>query len=143
MSRHSGHGPITPGLAQTEQLRLRLEDAERLASLRDASLNELSDYAGKLRCQIADLADDLHAEFPNKPYPPEGLRYVTDRVNRLADTLARAAAGYVGARSEDMDYPQILDDLAAHGWISLPDHKLTGAAAARTRSAAIRANSSW
>lgn len=47
-------------------------------------------------------------------------------MNRLADTMARAAAGYTGARAKDMAYPRILDDLAAHGWADRPDHELDG-----------------
>ncbi|MBN9743569.1 hypothetical protein DMP23_21240 [Amycolatopsis sp. A1MSW2902] len=109
-----------------DQLRARANEAERLAAVRDASLKEIAKYARDLHCQIADLADDAHTLFKTKPYPAEGLRYVTERMNRLADTLTRTAIGYANARTEDMPYPNILDELAAHGWIARPDRELDG-----------------
>lgn len=125
MSPHA-NDPIAPDLAQVERLRARAAEAERLAALRNASLEEIAGYAENLRIYVADFTDDSYTQFSAKSYPPKGLRFVTERLNCLADTLARAAAGYSHARSEDMDCPRIVDDLAAHGWISRPDRKLDG-----------------
>ncbi|GAA1026163.1 MULTISPECIES: hypothetical protein [Amycolatopsis] len=122
MSPHADE-PIAPDLPQVEQLRVRTAAAERLAAPRNASLEEIADYAENLRIYIADFANDSYTQFT---YPPKGLRYVTERVNHLAEALARAAAGYAHARSEDMDCPRIADDLAAQGWISRPDRTLDG-----------------
>ncbi|WP_116200888.1 hypothetical protein [Amycolatopsis circi] len=126
MSPHADYDPTAPDLAEVEQLRARTSEAERLAALRNASLEEITVYAEKLRIYVADFTDDSYTQFSAKSYPPEGLRYVTERVNRLAELLARAAAGYAHAHSKDMDCPRIADDLAAHGWISRPDRTLDG-----------------
>lgn len=122
MNQHTEHDP----LAEADRNRARADAAEGLAALRAASLAELAAYAEELRCQVADLTDDAHTLFTDKPYPPDGLRYVTARINRLADTLARAAAGYTSAHAEDMAFPYNLDELTAHGWWALSDHELDG-----------------
>ncbi|GAA1027168.1 hypothetical protein GCM10009565_48070 [Amycolatopsis albidoflavus] len=127
MSPHADNDPTVPNLAQIEQLRVRAADAEQLAAVRQASLEEIAGFAEDLRIQVADFIDDANTLFRAKPYPPKGLRYVTERMNLLADTMARVTAGYTHARSEDMEYPQIIDDLAAHGWVSRPDRELDGA----------------
>ncbi|EHR52351.1 hypothetical protein SacmaDRAFT_4158 [Saccharomonospora marina XMU15] len=126
MNQHTDHEPLAEARAEADRNRARADAAEGLAALRAASLAELAAYAEELRCQVADLTDDAHTLFKATPYPPDGLRYVTARMNRLADTMARAAAGYTGARAKDMAYPRILDDLAAHGWAARPDHELDG-----------------
>jgi hypothetical protein len=111
---------------EIDRLRTQLDTLERLADARDASLQEIAKHAEDLRCQTADLTDDAHTQFADKPYPPGGLRYVTERVSRLADTMARAADGYAGARADDMHYPDVLSDLAEHGWKPRPDRALDG-----------------
>ncbi|RBM17398.1 hypothetical protein DI005_22170 [Prauserella sp. PE36] len=126
MNHHTDHDPLTEARAEADRQRARADAAEGLAALRAASLAELAAYAEELRCQVADLTDDAHTLYKATPYPPDGLRDVTARMNRLADTMARAAAGSTGARAKDMAYPRILDDLAAHGWAARPDHELDG-----------------
>jgi hypothetical protein len=47
-------------------------------------------------------------------------------MNGLANTLSRAARGYSGARTTDMIYPTVDEDLRAHGWTPRPDRGLDG-----------------
>jgi hypothetical protein len=59
--------------------------------------------------------------------PIRGLRNVTGRMNGLADTLSRATRGYAGARTTDMLYPTVVEDLRTHRWTPRPDRGLDGA----------------
>src|SRR5690606_11658145 len=120
MNNHD-HSPDI--VAEVDRERARADAAEGLARLRGASLDELADLAGELRCQVADLTDDAHS---SNPIPPDRLRNVTARLSRLADTLSRAARGYAGARATDMVYPRIFEDLDEHGWTARPDRDLDG-----------------
>ncbi|PXY25434.1 hypothetical protein [Prauserella muralis] len=126
MSRHADHDPVTAARTHADRERARADAAGGLAKLQAASLAEMARYAEELRCQISDLTTDAHTLCRCSPYPPDGLRYVTERMARMADTMARAAAGYARARESDMAYPTILADLEAHGWIARPDHELDG-----------------
>ncbi|MFE3173082.1 hypothetical protein ACFXPA_35400 [Amycolatopsis sp. NPDC059090] len=124
MISRAGYDPTTPDPAKVEQLRARAAEAEQLAVLRNASLEEVAGYAEQLRIYVADFTDDSYTQFRATSYPPKGPHDVTERMNSLAETLARAAAGYAHARSKDIDCPRIADDLAARGWISRPDRTL-------------------
>ncbi|MEV6242708.1 hypothetical protein [Lentzea sp. NPDC051838] len=91
--------------------------------LQAASLTSLSDLAGELRCQVADLHDNA---LSSQPMPLKGLRSVTGRMSGLADSLSRAAHGYSGARTTDMIYPTIDEDLREHKWTPRPNRGLDG-----------------
>lgn len=109
--------------AELEKERERVRSLETVNRLQAASLTSLSDLAGKLRCQVADLHDDT---LSSKPMSAKGLRNVTGRMSGLADTLSRAASGYSGVRTTDMIYPTVDDDLRAHRWTPRPDRGLDG-----------------
>ncbi|WP_156093628.1 hypothetical protein [Lentzea aerocolonigenes] len=47
-------------------------------------------------------------------------------MNGLAQTLSRAAHGYTGARTTDMLYRTVDDDLRSHNWTPRPDQGLQG-----------------
>lgn len=112
-----------PDMAEADRERARADAGEGLARLRAASLDELAGLAEEVRCQVDDLTDDAHS---SRPMPQQGLRNVTARLSRLADTLSRAARGYAGARATDMAYPRLFEDLDEHGWTALPDRDLDG-----------------
>jgi hypothetical protein len=109
--------------AELERERARADSFEAINRVQAAGLAELAAFAGELRCQVADLADDA---LSSKPMPVQGLRNVTGRMNGLAETLSRAARGYAGARTTDMLYPTVDDDLSAHKWTPRPDRGLDG-----------------
>lgn len=109
--------------AELEKERERVRSLEAVNRLQSASLTSLSDLAGKLRCQVADLHDDT---LSSQPMSAKGLRNVTGRMSGLADTLSRAAHGYSGARTTDMIYTAIDEDLHAHKWTPRPDRGLDG-----------------
>jgi hypothetical protein len=110
--------------AELARQRARASTYEQLIRTQAASLAELADLAGELRCQVADLADDA---LSSSPMPVGGLRNVTARMSGLADTLSRTATGYTGARVTDMVYPTVCGDLTAHGWTPRPARGLSGA----------------
>lgn len=110
-------------LAEADRQRARAEDADHLARQQAASLVELAARAEELRCEVADLADNSHS---HQPMPAHGLRAITTRLERRADTLARTAQGYTAAQSTDMTYPRLHDDLDAHGWSPRPAQALAG-----------------
>ena len=103
--------------------RARADSVEALSRVQAASLAELAGHANELRCQVADLADDA---LSSNPMPIRGLRNVMGRVSGLADTLSRAANGYARARTTDMLYPAVTNDLCAHDWVPRPDRGLDG-----------------
>ncbi|MEV6236764.1 hypothetical protein [Lentzea sp. NPDC051838] len=91
--------------------------------LQAASLTSLAGLAGNLRCQVADLHDDT---LGSQPTSAMGLRNVTGRMSGLADTLSRAAGGYSGARTTDMVYLAVDEDLREYKWTPRPDRGLDG-----------------
>lgn len=107
----------------TDDQRTRADFMETLSRVQAASLHELAKLAEELRCQVADLHDDT---LSSSPMPLHGLRNVTGRMNGLAETLSRAARGYAGARTTDMLYPTVADDLRTHRWTPRPDSGLDG-----------------
>ncbi len=109
--------------AELDRERARADSVEALSRVQAASLAELAKLAGELRCQVSDLADDA---LSSKPMPVHGLRNVTGRMDGLAVTVSRAASGYAGARTTDMLYPTVDDDLRAHEWTPRPDRGLDG-----------------
>lgn len=109
--------------AELDRERTRAAALETVNRVQAASLTSLARLAAELRCQVADLHDDA---LSSRPMPVQGLRNVTGRMNGLADTLSRAARGYSGARTTDMIYPTIDDDLRAHRWTPRPDRGLDG-----------------
>jgi hypothetical protein len=108
---------------ELERERARAESLETVNRVQAGSLTGLARLAEELRCQVADLHDDA---LSSRPMPVQGLRNVTGRMDGLADTLSRAARGYSGARTSDMIYPTVDDDLRAHGWTPRPDRGLDG-----------------
>ncbi len=109
--------------AELDRERARAAALETVNRVQAASLTGVARLAAELRCQVADLHDDA---LSSRPMPVAGLRNVTGRMNGLADILSRAARGYSGARTTDMIYPTIDDDLRAHGWTPRPDQGLDG-----------------
>lgn len=109
--------------AELDRERARADSMETLSRVQAASLHDLSRLAEELRCQVADLHDDA---LSSNPMPVHGLRNVTGRMNGLAETCSRAAHGYAGARTTDMLYPTVDDDLRAHRWTPRPDGGLDG-----------------
>lgn len=109
--------------AELDKERERIRSLETVNQLQAASLTSLADLAGKLRCQVADLHDDT---LSSQPMSAKGLRNFTGRMSGLADTLSRAAHGYSGARTTDMIYPDIDEDLGAYKWTPRPDRGLDG-----------------
>lgn len=109
--------------AELDKERERVRSLEAVNRLQVASLTGLASLAGKLRCQTADLHDD---SLSSQPMSVKGLRNVTGRMSGLADTLSRAAHGYSDARTTDMIYPAIDEDLRAHKWTPRPDSGLDG-----------------
>lgn len=110
--------------AELVRERTRADSAEALSRVQAKSLAELVRHASELRCQVADLVDDV---LSSNPMPIRGLRNVMGRISGLANTLSRAANGYAGARTTDMLYPTVANDLRAHGWVPRPDRGLDGA----------------
>lgn len=109
--------------AQLERERARADSLETVNRVQAASITSLARLAAELRCQVADLHDDALSSCPMRV---QRLRNVTGRMDGLATTLSRAARGYSGARTTDMIYPTIDDDLRAHGWTPRPDRGLDG-----------------
>jgi hypothetical protein len=109
--------------AELERERARADAVEAINRVQAGSLASLATLGENLRCQVADLHDDA---LSSSPMPVQGLRNVTGRMNGLADTLSRAARGYAGARTTDMLYPTVDDDLRAHRWTPRPDRGLDG-----------------
>ncbi|TCO49657.1 hypothetical protein [Actinocrispum wychmicini] len=109
--------------AELVRERARADSFEAINRVQAASLAELAKRAANLRCQVADLADDA---LSSKPMPIQGLRNVTGRTSGLAESLSRSAHGYAGARTTDMLYPTVDDDLRAHNWTPRPDRGLDG-----------------
>lgn len=109
--------------AELERERTRADSMEALSRAQAASLAGLARLAEELRCQVADLHDDA---LSSNPMHVRGLRNVTGRMDGLAETLSRAARGYSGARTTDMIYPTVGDDLRAHHWTPRPDRGLDG-----------------
>lgn len=101
----------------------RAESLETVNRVQASSLTNLAQLAEELRCQVADVHDDA---LSSHPMPVQGLRNVTGRMDGLAETLSRAARGYSGARTTDMIYPTVDDDLRAHQWTPRPDRGLDG-----------------
>lgn len=110
--------------AELDQERARADSVEALSRIQAASLAELAALAAELRCQVANLADDA---LSAKPMPVRGLRNVTGRMVGLAESLSRTAHAYAGARTTDMLYPTVAEDLRAHKWMPRPDQGLDGA----------------
>ncbi|MCP2244621.1 hypothetical protein LX86_003351 [Lentzea aerocolonigenes] len=109
--------------AELARERARADSFEMVNRAQAASLLELAALSAELRCQVADLADDA---LSSEPVPPQRLRNVTGRMNGLAQTLSRAAHGYTGARTTDMLYRTVDDDLRSHNWTPRPDQGLQG-----------------
>ncbi len=109
--------------AELDRERARADSWEALSRVQAGSLADLASLAENLRCQVADLHDDA---LSSNPMPVQGLRNVTGRMDGLADTMSRAARGYAGARTTDMLYPTVDDDLRAHRWTPRPDRGLDG-----------------
>jgi hypothetical protein len=109
--------------AELEREHAHAESLETVNRVQAASLTSLARLAEELRCQVADLHDDA---LSSNPMRVQGLRNVTGRMDGLAETLSRAARGYSGARTTDMIYPTVDDDLRAHQWTPRPDRGLDG-----------------
>jgi len=109
--------------AELDRERARADALETVNRVQAGSLTSLARLADELRCQVADLHDDA---LSSNPMAVPGLRNVTGRMDGLAETLSRAARGYSGARTTDMIYPTVDDDLRAHGWTPRPDRGLDG-----------------
>ena len=109
--------------AELDRERARAEAMEALSRVQAESLTDLARLAEEIRCQVADLHDDA---LSSSPMPVDGLRNVTGRMDGLADTLSRAARGYAGARTTDMLYPDVAEDLCEHQWTPRPDRGLDG-----------------
>ncbi|MGI5506476.1 hypothetical protein [Lentzea sp. CA-135723] len=107
--------------AELHRERERVRALEVVNRLQAAGLSSLSELAGDLRCQVADLHDDA---IGSQPMRNRGLRNVTGRMSGLAETLSRAADGYAGVRTTDMIYLDVDDDLRAHRWTPRPDRVL-------------------
>jgi hypothetical protein len=87
------------------------------------ALTAVAKLAEELRCQVADLHDDV---LSANPMPVRGLRDVTGWMDGLATSLSRGARGYAGARSSDMVYLELERDLLRGSWEPRPDRGLDG-----------------
>jgi hypothetical protein len=116
----NGSGKVDVRLARA---RARADSLEQVNRVQAAALAAVARSAEELRCLVADLHDDV---LSANPMPVRGLRDVTGRMDGLAGTLSRAARGYAGARSSDIVYPELEQDLVRGSWTPRPDRGLDG-----------------
>lgn len=124
------HEQLVRRCAQLEahalQARQAADAAEGVREAQAASLADLAERIDQLRCQAADLHNDVgfYAEGAGQRRL-DGLRDVTERLATAAREAEAAARGYTGVKPSDIAFPGLPELLSLHGWIPRPDRVMT------------------